>query len=98
MKKPAERARLIFGERTSLDKAVLAIQRERRLESRASSGFKAQPEIVAPTRLANDVQENCTADASSQMTGIRSHRLDLAGTIAKSFKRPDASKLRAMPR
>jgi len=98
MQKLVERRDFVAAERFAIDEAVLAIERERRLEGWARSSFEAQAAIAAPSRDVEDVIEQRRSHALAQMRRISSHRFYFARDRIKLLEGRHAEQLVVMPR
>jgi hypothetical protein len=64
-------------------KAIAQVERVSRFECRSASGLQKEIRVASPLGDTDDFIENGLSDAASQVFGVRSHRLDLAGGVAQ---------------
>src|SRR5439155_7204053 len=87
----------IGAERLSVDEAVLSIELDRGLESRARTGLQRKARITSLPGLGDDVVENRCRDSLSQMRISSAHRFDFAGPRLEFLQGTESQKIFALP-
>jgi hypothetical protein len=88
---------LTVRERGATGEAAVAIQRKRRLERRAASGFQAEATGTARFRSGDDRFQNSAAYTPPEGVGIGLHRAHFAATIRQYLQGTQAGNPIALP-
>jgi hypothetical protein len=87
----------VAAERLSVDEAVLTIELEGRLESRAGTGLQRKARITSLAGLGDDVIENRRRDSLSQVRIGSAHGFDFAAPRFEFLQGAEAQKVFTLP-
>src|SRR4051812_20083401 len=92
-----ELGRLVVAKRGSRCEAVLAVERERRLEGRSRASLEADAHVAAGARELEQLLQQALGSPATQVTRGGPHRLDLAGRGVELFEGAAREEVAAVP-